>query len=76
MLRLFRSNNPTSLSEPGRPAKPKTTVKFETEYDFEQAIVEFKDMIDKFEVGLWAKLRSLRYFVIGHRDLSFHIEEV
>jgi protein LSM14 len=47
--RRSRSNNPTSLSEPGRPAKPKTTVKFETEYDFEQAIVEFKDMIDKFE---------------------------
>lgn len=44
-----RSSNPPSTTEPGRPAKPKTTVKFETEFDFEQAIVEFKDMIDEFE---------------------------
>ena len=46
----FTQRSESSGFQPGRPAKVKEPIKFENEFDFEQANEEFKDFLSKFEV--------------------------
>ena len=54
-LVYFRGARRTSTGsgfQPGRPTKQKETIKFETEFDFEQANEEFKGVLSNLEASV------------------------
>lgn len=73
-FRGARRSSSGSGYQPGRPTKPKETLKFETEYDFELANEEFKGVLSKFEASPLKFLKSdltCVFFKIRSENRSF-----